>query len=57
VGWVIVNLVVIRANSVANSAFALDKRYNAQRSSYPYLKHAPFVSAGWRRRRRRRWLW
>ena len=31
------------ANSVANTVFALDKRYNAQNSEYPYLKHAPFV--------------
>ena len=30
-------------NSVANSVFALDKRYNPA-SEHPYLKHAPFVS-------------
>ena len=29
-------------NSVANSVFALDKRYNPA-SVHPYLKHAPFV--------------
>jgi hypothetical protein len=29
-------------NSVANSVFALDKRYNPA-SEHPYLKHAPFV--------------
>ena len=30
-------------NSVASSIFALDKRYNARQSKYPYLKHSPFV--------------
>jgi hypothetical protein len=30
-------------NSVANSIFALDKRYNPKLSTHPYLKHSPFV--------------
>ena len=30
-------------NSVASSVFALDKRYNKDRSEYPYLKHSPFI--------------